>query len=228
MRSLWELAEQVTSMEGLRVCLLGAPGIGKSRLARGSGRSVFSLTLTEGTSMSELRGHFTLRGMEAIWHPGLVARAWGESHLSPTVLVLDELDHASLESWSFLLQALDDHPSVLLPTGEVIAPASSLTVISTANSLEGVPVALRDRFPITLTLPGPHPAIAALLPPKVAALPLGTRQKLTFLTLIRTGMEIGDILRLFFPAETAEELSRAWIMNSLGPAGSSRPERRGK
>lgn len=227
----WEIAGQLTALPGLRVCLIGPPGVGKSRLARGSGtKRVFSLTLTEGTSMGELRGHYTLKGMEAIWHPGLVAQAWSSSHAQPTVLVLDELDHCSPESWSFLLQALDDHPAVLLPTGDVITPAPSLTVIATANSLEGVPAALLDRFPLTLSLPTPHPEIAGSLPSKVAHLPLTTRQQLTLVQLLPS-LSIETILRCFFPEPAATEFAQAWILNAFttGPSsGKSPPPKTGK
>lgn len=210
----WSLAKKVGRLDGMRVWMVGPPGVGKSWLARGSGRETISLTLTEGTSMSELRGHYLLKGQDTLWHGGLVPRAWSLSHQRPTTLVLDELDHAAPESWSFLLQALEDSPKVLLPTGELISPHPSLSVIATSNSVEGVPPALLDRFPIRFHLPEPNPAIKASLPPKVAMLPLNVRQQVAFAKLLPL-LPLEEVLACFFDPLTAQEVLHAWNVSLL-------------
>lgn len=126
-----------------------------------------SVTLTDMTPMAELRGHFVIKGMDTVWHDGILMRAWRDSQLSRTICVLNEIDHVGADAESFLHNFLDDPEMarVYLPTGEELVPGPNMQVVATMN---GDPTdlaeALNDRFTVKVEIKEPHPAALASLP----------------------------------------------------------------
>ena len=126
--------------------------------------------------MTELRGHFILKGNTFVWHDGVIARAWRLSHSHPAgvVIVLNEIDHAGGDVQTFLHNALDDPEMARLdlPTGETLRPAvGKVIVVATMNGRpEDLPEALRDRLPVVLAMDRPHPKAIEGLPPDLQAL----------------------------------------------------------
>jgi MoxR-like ATPase len=176
----WFILGKVLDAKTPRVLLYGPPGTGKSLTpclwAQDNNWAFFSVTLTEETPMSELRGHFVLKGQEFVWHDGLIARAWRLSHSHPqgVLVVLNEIDHAGADVQSFLHNALDD-PAMArmdLPGDETISPAVGKVIyVGTMNGrAEDLPDALRDRFPVTIEMPTPNPQALAALPPDLRTL----------------------------------------------------------
>lgn len=145
-----------------RVLLYGPPGTGKTHLAETEGfrtpdQSYYSITLTEDTPASELRGHFVPKGQEFVWHDGPAVRAWREG----ARLIVNEVDRASQDVWSFLLSILDD-PTVAaetLPTGELVKPTEGFHAIGTMNGEpHELTEALADRFAVRVKISEPNPA----------------------------------------------------------------------
>jgi MoxR-like ATPase len=158
---VWDLMEKVLASAN-RVLLYGPPGTGKTHISERAGlrtasQKVYSVTLTEETPASELRGHFVPKGNEFVWHDGPAVRAWREG----ARLIINEVDRASQDVWSFLLSVLDD-PSVAketLPTGENIKPRKGFHVIGTMNGdPKDLTEALSDRFAVRLAVLKPNPA----------------------------------------------------------------------
>lgn len=168
----WQLTELLLKARTSRMCLWGPPGIGKSYtpfvVAQEEKWDFFSVTLTDQTPMSELRGHFILQGNSFVWHDGIIARAWRQSHKGPVILMINEIVEASSDAEVFLHNALDDPEMARmdLPNGETIRPhMKNLMVIATMNAKpDHLREALRDRFPVMIEVLEPHPAAIANLP----------------------------------------------------------------
>lgn len=170
--NVWQLFETLMKKRTPRICVWGPPGIGKSytpwAVASAEEWEFFSVTLTDQTPMSELRGHFILKDNSYVWHDGIIAKAWRLSHKKPVVLVINEIVEASADAEVFLHNAMDD-PELArmdLPNGETIRPhPSNLMVIATMNGRpDNLREALRDRFPVMIEVIEPHPAAIAALP----------------------------------------------------------------
>jgi len=170
----WTVLDTVLDAQTPRILVYGPPGTGKSLTpclwAQAHRHEVLAVTLTEETPMTELRGHFILRGNTFVWHDGLIARAWRLSHSHPAgvVIVLNEIDHAGGDVQTFLHNALDDPEMARLdlPTGETLRPAvGKVIVVATMNGRpEDLPDALRDRFPVALAMDTPNPKAIESLP----------------------------------------------------------------
>lgn len=150
-----------------RVLLYGPPGTGKTyaanRLGLKKNQKVYSVTLTEETPASELRGHFVPKGGEFIWTDGPAVSAWREG----ARLVLNEIDHAGPDCLSLLHAILDDpeFTQLTLPTKETIRPAPGFSVVATMNGEpEDLPFALADRFPIKIKVEEVNPEALNQLP----------------------------------------------------------------
>jgi MoxR-like ATPase len=172
----WELVSKILAapinVGSYRVCLSGPPGIGKTltpiKTLRACGYKTFIAGITEETPMSELRGHFILKGNEFVWHDGVMMRAWRESHgPHPVCLIINEIDKSPGDVLSFFHTLLDD-PDVAeihLPTGEVLKPKKdNIRYIATMNGVpQDLPAPLRSRFPIMLEMKKVHPDALACI-----------------------------------------------------------------
>lgn len=168
----WELYDLMLENRVPRIMVYGPPGLGKSftpwEVSNKNSWDFMSITMTDQTPMSELRGHFILKGNEFVWHDGIIARAWRRSKDCVVVLELNEVVEASADAEVFLHNALDDpeFARLDLPTGETLRPVpENLIVVGTMNGRpEHLRDALRDRFPVTLEVKEPHPRAVAALP----------------------------------------------------------------
>lgn len=174
----WTLVEFALDARCPRSLVYGPPGTGKTMSAylwaKANNFECLSTTLTEDTPMTELRGHFVLKGSDFVWHDGLIARAWRMSLTQPVMVILNEIDHASGDTSTFLHNALDDPQMARLdlPNDETIVPkAGNLLYVATMNGVpEDLSEALRDRFPVKIAIPEPNPKAIAALPTKLQTL----------------------------------------------------------
>lgn len=171
--SPWALAQSMIESGARRILLYGPPGVGKSytpwSVARRLGAAFHSVTLTDMTPMAELRGHFVIKGMDTVWHDGILSRAWRDSQKGRTIMVLNEIDHVGADAESFLHNFLDDPEMarVYLPTGEELVPGE-IQVVATMNGIpDDLADALRDRFTVRVEIKEPHPDALKGLPAEI-------------------------------------------------------------
>lgn len=171
----WNLFDQLLDAKVDRLLIDGPPGLGKSYTpwawAQANGWEFISTTITDQTPMSELRGHFILKGHDFVWHDGTIARAWRTSQTGKgVVLELNEINEAGADAEVFLHNALDDpeFARLDLPTAETLRPrADRLIIVATMNARpEHLREALRDRFPVRIHVNTPHPAALAKISDK--------------------------------------------------------------
>lgn len=178
----WDLVSKILSspinIGSYRMCLSGPPGIGKTltpiKTLRANGYETYIAGITEETPMSELRGHFILKGNEFVWHDGVMMRAWRASHGDkPVCLIINEIDKSPGDVLSFFHTLLDD-PQVAeihLPTGEILRPKDgNIRYIATMNGVpQDLPAPLRSRFPLMLQVSKVHPDALASISPNLRA-----------------------------------------------------------
>lgn len=168
----WELYEAMLEAKHARILSYGPPGLGKSyspaKWAKKNDAFYCGITLTDQTPMSELRGHFILKGNEFVWHDGVVARAWRKSHEGVAVLVLNEINEAGTDVETFLHNVLDDpeFARLDLPNGDVVRPCpDNMITVATMNGIpQNLREALRDRFPVKIPVDCVHPDALMSLP----------------------------------------------------------------
>ncbi len=147
-----------------RALLTGPPGVGKSHVALNSAartQKVFSVTLTEDSTVADLIGFHTLvdgdKGSVIEWHDGPVLSAWREGGL----LVVNELHRAIGAVQNIMLAVLDDQnlAQLTLPSGETVRPAKGFRCICTANeAMEVLDPALQDRLCVEIFITKPSAA----------------------------------------------------------------------
>jgi len=161
-----------------RLILFGPPGTGKTFAGLSLGDvagGAFRLICNEDMTAADVTGHFmpTADGTWK-WLDGAVLKAWQGNGQNGGRIVADEIDRASGDVLSLLLNMFDSpesaswqHPD----TGQVFTPAKNFSVVMTTNieDMRDLPVALRDRFPIAIRIDRPHPGALAQLSPHLRA-----------------------------------------------------------
>src|SRR5262245_12212041 len=117
-RAKWELVHQVLADPEVRSVFIWGPwGNGKTYAAFNYGRlenGFSTVTMSEELTSTELRGHFILKGLEAIWHDGTFVDAmrFGKR------LVINEISNANGDVKSFLYPILES-----IETAQITLPS---------------------------------------------------------------------------------------------------------
>jgi MoxR-like ATPase len=168
----WRDFDDVVRAGIRRVLLYGPPGTGKTFAALHHGVSdapAERLICTEDLTSGEITGTWMPTGEQRFqWREGPAIRAWRGTNGRGTRLVLDEVDRASGDALATLLAITDSPESAHWrnpDTLESVRPGREFSVVMTSNvdDVEEIPVALRDRFPVSIRVDRPHPNAVAQL-----------------------------------------------------------------
>ena len=161
-----------------RLVLFGPPGTGKTYAGLTLGAisgGAHRLICNEDMTAADVTGHFmpTADGTWK-WLDGSVLKAWNGNGTTGGRIVADEIDRASGDVLSLLLNMFDNvesaswqHPE----TGEIQRPRPGFSVIMTTNieDMRDLPGALKDRFPVAIRIDQPHPGALERLSPYLRA-----------------------------------------------------------
>ena len=226
----WDVAKR--AMKAInRIILFGPPGTGKTFFGlteRDAEQPAWRIICSDDMTTAQVEGCWMPAADNTwTWKEGPAVLAWRHGGR----LVIDEIDKAGGDVMSMLLAFTDSAQSAKWTnpeTGDNVEPHPDFSVVMTTNleNMSELPGALKDRFPVAIRIPEPHPAALAQLPehfrepartladadPKRRA-SIRAFQALT--TLLEQGWDLDQATSIVLP-NIAEEIRDAMKINN-GP-----------